>query len=85
VKLFSVTVEYEDEREGEWVETYAVLALDEHSAGEFARAHVEDTQPFTDYLTVTVNGEWHGEVEPRLIASLMLDPEFNNPVWREIR
>lgn len=85
MKLYSVTVEYEDEREGQWVETYAVLAHDPHSAGECAQAHVEDNQLVADRMRVTVNGEAGGDIRPRVVATLLPDLTSTSFHWRDIR
>lgn len=81
MNIYSVTVEYEDEREGQWVRTVAVLASDVRSAKAFALAHVTDlfwVNPAT--VKVTASGQpWQGTLPPRVVATLT--ERNGKPFW----
>lgn len=84
MKVYTVTTEWEDEREGQWVQILAVLANNLEQAESFARAYIADSRVENEEnISVTHSAEWVGYAQPRLIATLQEDRRTGAPVWRE--
>ncbi|MEY2667634.1 MAG: hypothetical protein RJA59_272 [Pseudomonadota bacterium] len=76
--LYSVTVEWEDEREGEWVQTLLVAAHDDREALDFhADRWLEENMSAGSTVTRTEVREWRRD---GVMGTLDAD-ENDNPVW----
>jgi hypothetical protein len=85
MQVYSITAEWEDEREGQWVQTYAVLAESKSDAAVFVRAFVAESQ-VVDGPSVQITG---GKVmtafaqAPRIVAKLVVPKD--QPKWVDVR
>lgn len=84
MKVYTVTTEWEDEREGQWIQTLAVLSNNLEQAESFARAYIADSRvEREENISISHSGEWVGYAQPRVIATLEEDRTTGEPIWRE--
>lgn len=83
MQVYSITAEWEDEREGQWVQTYAVLAESKSDAAIFVRAFVAESQ-VVDGASIQITGGmlWKGAQAPRIIAKLVVPKD--EPKWVDV-
>lgn len=82
MRVWSVTASWEDEREGQWVQTFATLAENEAEARTYIREYIRESQVLGRTAEIEIESTlWQGSQAPRIIARLTVDGR-GNPSWK---